>query len=103
MAHDRERENLQAGYVYIVRASFGTLALLLAFGLLAGADGAFSFAAIRDADHASALISLVVVLVLIGTGSKAGFVHEGQWPVKPARQAGGVGYRVSHSLRVGFP
>ena len=29
-------------------ASFGTLALLLAFGLLAGADGDYAFDAIRD-------------------------------------------------------
>ncbi len=36
MAHDQVRENLRAGYVYLVMASFGTLALLLAFGLLAG-------------------------------------------------------------------
>ena len=79
VAHDRERENLHAGYVYIVMASFGTLALLLAFGLLAGADGAFSFAAIRDGDHASALTSLVVILVLIGTGSKAGLVPLHAW------------------------
>ena len=30
-------------------ASFGTLALLLAFGLLAGRDGDYAFDAIRDA------------------------------------------------------
>jgi len=36
MAHDREAGNAKAGYIYIVMASFGTLALLLAFGLLAG-------------------------------------------------------------------
>ncbi len=29
-------------------ASFGTLALLLAFGLLAGPDGGYAFAQIRD-------------------------------------------------------
>ena len=29
-------------------ASFGTLALLLAFGLLAGPDGDYAFAQIRD-------------------------------------------------------
>ena len=34
MARHRERDNARAGYVYIVMASFGTLALLLAFGLL---------------------------------------------------------------------
>ena len=36
MAHHRVRDNVYAGYVYLVMASFGTLALLLAFGLLAG-------------------------------------------------------------------
>ena len=41
------RENVRAGYVYLVMASFGTLALLLAFGLLAGPDGGYAFAAIR--------------------------------------------------------
>jgi len=39
MAHHARRANARAGYVYIVMASFGTLALLLAFGLLAGPDG----------------------------------------------------------------
>ncbi len=39
MAHHREPDNATAGYVYLVMASFGTLALLLAFGLLAGPRG----------------------------------------------------------------
>jgi hydrogenase-4 component B len=39
MAHHRETGNARAGYVYLVMASFGTLALLLAFGLLAGPAG----------------------------------------------------------------
>ena len=30
IAHHRERENLRAGYVYLLMASFGTLSLLLA-------------------------------------------------------------------------
>src|SRR5256885_3813948 len=47
MAHHRERDNLRAGYIYLVMASFGTLALLLAFGLLAGADGGYAFGHIR--------------------------------------------------------
>src|SRR5213075_2083910 len=33
MAHHRERDNVHAGYIYLVMASLGTLALLLAFGL----------------------------------------------------------------------
>ena len=51
MAHHREPGNAKAGYVYLVMASFGTLALLLAFGLLAGPAGDYGFAAIRAAPH----------------------------------------------------
>ena len=79
MAHDQLRENVRAGYVYIVMASFGTLALLLAFGLLAGPDGAYAFSAIRDSHPSSAVAALVLILVLIGTGSKAGLVPLHAW------------------------
>ena len=43
MAHHREAGNARAGYIYLVMASFGTLALLLAFGLLAGPAGDYGF------------------------------------------------------------
>jgi formate hydrogenlyase subunit 3/multisubunit Na+/H+ antiporter MnhD subunit len=79
MAHDQLRENLRAGYVYLVMASFGTLALLIAFGLLAGPDGAYAFDAIRDSQTAPGLAALVLILVLIGTGSKAGLVPLHAW------------------------
>jgi hydrogenase-4 component B len=79
MAHHRIRDNAYAGYVYIVMASFGTLALLLAYGMLAGSDGSYAFAAIR-ADRASAeTAAVVLVLVLIGAGSKAGLVPLHVW------------------------
>ena len=44
MAHHHDRDNRSAGYIYILMASFGTLVLLLAFGLLAGGDGGYAFA-----------------------------------------------------------
>src|SRR5437899_8088849 len=53
MAHHRVADNVRAGYVYLIMASFGTLALLLTFGLLAGPDGGYAFADIRAA-HPSA-------------------------------------------------
>src|SRR5512145_2484725 len=56
VAHHRERENIHAGYVYLVMASAGTLSLLLAFGLLAGPDGGYAFAEIRG-EHPSAGLS----------------------------------------------
>jgi formate hydrogenlyase subunit 3/multisubunit Na+/H+ antiporter MnhD subunit len=79
MAHDKDPANLRAGYIYLVMASFGTLALLLAFGLLAGPDGAYAFADIRQGHLSPALSALVLLLVLIGTGSKAGLVPLHVW------------------------
>ncbi len=79
MAHHREEGNARAGFLYLVMASFGTLALLLAFGLLAGADGGYGFDAIRNIEHAPGLKALVLVLVLLGAGSKAGLVPLHAW------------------------
>ena len=79
MAHHREPGNAKAGYVYLVMASFGTLALLLAFGLLAGPAGDYGFAAIRAAPHTPYVAALVLILALIGAGSKAGLVPLHVW------------------------
>ena len=79
MAHHRETGNAKAGYVYLVMASFGTLALLLAFGLLAGPAGDYGFAAIRVAPHTPYAATLVLVLMLLGAGSKAGLVPLHVW------------------------
>ncbi len=79
MAHHRIPDNVRAGYVYLVMASFGTLALLLGFGLLAGPDGLYAFAQMRVA-HPSAMIgALAMILALIGAGSKAGIVPLHAW------------------------
>src|SRR5258708_9464334 len=51
MAHHREAGNARAGFVYLVMASFGTLALLLAFGLLAGPAGGYGLFTIPPAHH----------------------------------------------------
>src|SRR4249919_3866465 len=81
MAHHRVRDNARAGYVYLIMASFGTLALLLAFGLLAGPSGRYDFSAIREAgiDLDPHLASLVLILLVIGAGSKAGLVPLHVW------------------------
>lgn len=79
MAHHRDADNRKAGYVYIVMASFGTLALLLAFGLLAGPAGDYGFAAIRVSAHTPFTVGLVLVLLLLGAGSKAGLVPLHAW------------------------
>ena len=78
MAHHREADNRRAGYLYLVMASFGTLALLLAFGLIAP-DGGYRFAEMRALDRDALRTGLVFCLALIGCGSKAGIVPLHAW------------------------
>ena len=75
----REPGNLRAGYVYLIMASLGALSLLLAFGLLAGPQGAYAFAAMRAHRPATATAALVLVLAILGAGSKAGLVPLHVW------------------------
>ncbi len=79
MAHHRDSENIRAGFVYIAMASFGTFALLLAFGLLAGPGGQYGFDAIRQHHPVVSLAALVFLLALVGAGSKAGLVPLHIW------------------------
>jgi hydrogenase-4 component B len=79
MVHHHDQDNTRAGYIYLVMASFGTLTLLLAFGLLAGADGGYDFAAIRATARPATTATLVVTLALLGAGSKAGLVPLHVW------------------------
>src|SRR5471030_937675 len=79
MAHHRVADNARAGYIYLIMASFGTLCLLLAFALLAGPEGAYGFAAMRTNHMSPGLAALVLGLVLLGAGSKAGIVPLHVW------------------------
>jgi formate hydrogenlyase subunit 3/multisubunit Na+/H+ antiporter MnhD subunit len=79
IAHHRVAENLRAGTIYLLMASFGTLALLLSFGLLVGADGNYAFDAIRASHPSAGIAALVLILVLVGAGSKAGVVPLHAW------------------------
>jgi hydrogenase-4 component B len=79
MAHHREPGHAKAGFVYLIMATFSGLALLLAFGFLAGAGGGYSFDAIRASHPASAVTAVVLIVALIGAGSKAGLVPLHVW------------------------
>src|SRR6185369_5993510 len=79
MAHHRQDDTMRAGYVYILMASFGTLALLLAFGLLAGPGSDYGFAAMRGHPPSALQAGLVLGLALLGAGSKAGLVPLHVW------------------------
>lgn len=79
VAHHRAAGTLRAGYVYILMASFGTLALLLCFGLLAGAGGGYTFEAMREAPPTEGVAALVLFLAILGAGSKAGLMPLHAW------------------------
>jgi formate hydrogenlyase subunit 3/multisubunit Na+/H+ antiporter MnhD subunit len=79
VARHRDPENLRSGHVYLIMASLGALSLLLAFGLLAGPQGAYAFEAMRAQAPAAAPAALVLVLVILGAGSKAGLVPLHVW------------------------
>lgn len=75
----REPATQRAARVYLIMASFGTLALLLAFGLLAGSDGAYAFESIRNSQPGAVAMTLAVLLTIMGAGSKAGVVPLHVW------------------------
>jgi len=79
MAHPRVSENARAAYIYLVMATFGTLVLVLTFGLLAGPGGGYTFADMRNIPPTPELAAWVLILALIGTGSKAGLVPLHVW------------------------
>ncbi len=79
MARHRDPENRRAGYIYLLMASFGALCLLLAFGLLAGPGGGYSFDAVRAHTPTAVIAALVLCLAVLGAGSKAGLVPLHVW------------------------
>jgi len=79
LANHREQGTSRAAAVYLLMASFGTAALLLAFGVLAGVGGDYSFAAIRQTAPTALPASIVVALAVLGAGSKAGLVPLHAW------------------------
>jgi formate hydrogenlyase subunit 3/multisubunit Na+/H+ antiporter MnhD subunit len=79
MTRHRTAKTGYAGFVYLIMASFGTFALLFAFGLLAGAHGDYAFDAIRAHHLASGMAGLALLLAVVGAGSKAGLVPLHVW------------------------
>src|SRR6476660_8546075 len=79
LANHRAPENVRAGYVYLVMATFGTLELLLAFGVMAGPEGGYAFASMRAHHPAPFTGAMVLLLALVGAGSKAGLVPLHVW------------------------
>ena len=77
MARHRDPGVAQAGYLYLVMASFGALCLLAGFGLMAHGD--FSFGGMRAHPVTPVIAGAVLMLTLLGAGSKAGLVPLHVW------------------------
>ena len=82
----RDAESRRAGLLYLMMAALGTLALLFAFGVLAGSEGAYTFDAVRGRTLTPVTAGIALLLVLIGTGSKSGLVPLHAW-LPPAHAA----------------
>jgi formate hydrogenlyase subunit 3/multisubunit Na+/H+ antiporter MnhD subunit len=86
LANHREQEAGHGAFLYLVMASLGTGALLLAFGLFAVSAGSYAFADMQGAKLGEAQRAILFALILVGTGSKAGMVPLHAW-LPPAHAA----------------
>ncbi len=71
--------NRHAAFLYLLLAEVGALVILLAFGVLAGFGGNFTFSAMRAAHLSPIWASVAFTLALFGFGMKAGMVPLHVW------------------------
>jgi hydrogenase-4 component B len=69
----------QAGFLYLLMAHIGAIAILLAFGVMQGGSWQFTFDAMRGAHLAPSSAALAFLLALLGFGAKAGLVPLHVW------------------------
>ena len=78
-AQHRIPEIRQAGFLYLLIAHLGAIAILLSFGILQGGSWHFTFDAMRAAHLGSHWATIAFCLALIGFGAKAGLVPLHVW------------------------
>ena len=66
MAHHRRPGNAAAGYIYLLIAHVGAIAILLCFGILQGGSWQFTFDAMRAAHLSPSWGSVAFLLALFG-------------------------------------
>jgi hydrogenase-4 component B len=87
--HHDQPASRRAGFLYLLMAQVGGLAILLGFGVLAAFGQGFEFAALRGAGLTPAWATVAFGLALFGFGMKAGLVPLHIWlpeahPAAPA-------------------
>jgi hydrogenase-4 component B len=86
LAGHRDAAAREAAVLYAGMAALGAGCLIAALALLVPADGALAFAAMRVLPPEGARAAVVLALVLVGAGSKAGLAPLHVW-LPPAHQA----------------
>ena len=108
----RIAEIRRAGFVYLVIAHIGAIAILLCFGVLQGGRGDYTFGAMREVSLGGAWPSVAFFLALLGFGAKAGLLPLHVWlpdahpaapsPVSALMSGVMLNTAIYGMLRVGF-
>ncbi|HEY6720022.1 MAG TPA: hydrogenase 4 subunit B [Burkholderiales bacterium] len=75
----RQPENRSAGFLYLLIAHLGAIAILLCFGVLQSGRGDYSFDALRAAHPTPGWASVAFLLAFFGFGAKAGMIPLHAW------------------------
>ena len=75
----RKAEIRQAGFLYLLIAHVGAIAILLCFGVLQGGSGDYTFGSMRSMVLTGAWPSVAFFLALFGFGAKAGLLPMHIW------------------------
>ena len=85
----RHAEIRRAAYLYLLISHIGAVGILLAFGVMAGSSGDYTFDAMRDFPTSGYWPTVAFLLALFGFGTKAGLLPLHVWlpeahPVAPS-------------------
>ena len=69
----------RAGFLYLLIAHVGAISILMAFGVMQGGHGDYTFATMRDAHLSAFWASITFLLALFGFGAKAGILPLHVW------------------------
>ena len=79
IARHIDSECRRAAHLYLVMAAIGTVALLFAFGGLAGQAGGYAFSTMRNQVPQPLVAALILLAALVGCGSKGGLIPLHAW------------------------
>ena len=75
----RHAEIRRAGYLYLLIAHIGAIAILLSFGVMTANSGDYTFAGMRAQELSPFWASVAFLLALLGFGAKAGLLPVHVW------------------------